>query len=156
MRTVCDNLKTGVVRHPWDGEVVLNEAYEALGRHYVTAIMPTGVRKPKQKASVEGTCGKVATAIVARLRNESFATLADLNDAISVKLDEFNAAPFQKRDGSRRSVFDEVEAGFLTPLPDVPFEVCSWVYGRSTLTSTSCSRRTATRCPTGSWAGRST
>lgn len=131
VRTVCDNLKTGVVRHPWDGEVVLNEAYEALGRHYVTAIMPTGVRKPKQKASVEGACGKVATAIVARLRNESFATLADLNDAISVKLDEFNAAPFQKRDGSRRSVFDEVEAGFLAPLPDVPFEVCSWVYGRS-------------------------
>ena len=47
VRTVCDNLKVGVIKHPRDGEVVLNEAYEALGRHYMTAIMPTGVRKPK-------------------------------------------------------------------------------------------------------------
>lgn len=131
VRTVCDNLKTGVIKHPREGEIILNEAYEALGRHFVTAIMPTGVRKPKQKASVEGACGKVATAIIARLRNESFATLSDINAAIRVKLDEFNAAPFQKREGSRKLVFDEVESGFLSPLPDVPFEICTWVYGRA-------------------------
>lgn len=131
VRTVCDNLKTGVIKHPRDGEVVINEAYEALGRHYMTAIMPTGVRKPKQKASVEGTCGKVATAIVARLRNERFGTLAELNAAIRAKLDEFNAAPFQKREGSRKLVFEEVESAFLEPLPATPFEICSWVYGRA-------------------------
>ena len=33
MRTVCDSLKTGVVKHPRDGEVVLNKAYEAHGLH---------------------------------------------------------------------------------------------------------------------------
>ena len=131
VRTVCDNLKTGVIKHPREGEIILNEAYEALGRHYVTAIMPTGVRKPKQKPSVEGACGKVATAVIARLRNVTFATLADLNDAIRVKLDAFNTAPFQKRDGSRKMVFDEVEANFLAPLPSVPFEICTWVYGRA-------------------------
>lgn len=49
VRTVCDNLKTGVVKHPKEGEVVLTDAYEALGLHYSTAIMPAGVRKPKQK-----------------------------------------------------------------------------------------------------------
>lgn len=130
VRTKCDNLKTGVVKHPREGEIVLNEAYEALGRHYMTAIMPTGVRKPKQKASVEGACGDVATAIVARLRNETFETLSDLNDAIRAKLDEFNAAPFQKREGSRKLVFEEVEQAFLAPLPKTPFEVCTWVYGR--------------------------
>ncbi len=131
VRTVCDNLKVGVVKHPRNGEVVLNEAYEALGRHYMTAIMPTGVGKPKQKASVEGTCGKVATAIVARLRNERFGTLDELNAAIRERLEEFNAAPFQKREGSRKLVFEEVESAFLEPLPALPFEVCSWVYGRS-------------------------
>ena len=131
VRTVCDNLKTGVVKHPRDGEIVLNEAYEALGRHYMTAIMPTGVRKPKQKASVEGACGKVASAIVARLRNERFEALDELNAAIREKLDEFNAAPFQKREGSRKLVFEEVESAFLEPLPALPFEICSWVYGRA-------------------------
>lgn len=131
VRTVCDNLKTGVIKHPRDGEVVLNEAYEALGRHYVTAIMPTQPRKPKQKASVEGAVGKIATAVVARLRNETFETLAELNAAIRGQLEAYNARPFQKRDGSRREVFDEVESAFLSPLPDVPFEVSEWHYGRT-------------------------
>jgi transposase len=130
VRTVCDNLKTGVISHPREGEIVLNAAYEALGRHYMTAIMPTGVRKPKQKPSVEGTCGMVATAIVARLRNRTFHTLEALNSAIREMLDRFNAAPFQKREGSRLLVFEDVESAFLSPLPKVPFEVCDWVYGR--------------------------
>lgn len=57
VRTICDNLKTGVIKHPKEGDIILNEAYSKLGNHYCTAIMPTGVRKPKQKASVEGTVG---------------------------------------------------------------------------------------------------
>ena len=75
VRTVCDNLKTGVISHPKAGDIILNDSYEALGLHYSTAIMPTGVRKPKQKASVEGTVGKIATAIIAKLRNEEFSSL---------------------------------------------------------------------------------
>lgn len=131
VRTVCDNLRTGVIKHPREGEVVLNEAYEALGRHYVTAIMPTQPRKPKQKASVEGAVGKIASAVIARLRNEEFSTLGELNAAIRSQLDEYNARPFQKREGSRKEVFDEVESAFLSPLPDVPFEVSEWRYGRA-------------------------
>ncbi len=69
VRTKCDNLKTGVIEHPREGEIVLNGAYEALGRHYMTAIMPTGVRKPKQKASVEG-----ASATSPRRSSHAFAT----------------------------------------------------------------------------------
>jgi len=130
VRLICDNLKTGVVKHPKEGEVVLNEAYEALGRHYVCAIMPTGVAKPKQKASVEGGVGKIATAVIAKLRDREFATLAELNAAIRERLDEYNARPFQKREGSRKLVFEEVERPLLAPLPAVPFEVCDWVYGR--------------------------
>ena len=101
VKTVCDNLKTGVIKHPKEGEIVLNEAYEALGNHYMTAIMPTGVRKPKQKASVEGTVGKVATAIIAALRDQAFYSLEQLQIAILSKLEEFNKRPFQKRDASR-------------------------------------------------------
>lgn len=130
LRTVPDNLKAGVTEHPKEGEIVLNRTYEALGEHYGTAIMPTGVRKPKQKASVEGTVGKIATAVVARLRDRTFHTLEELNEAIREMLDEFNVSPFQKRPGSRREVFEDVEAAFLRPLPKTAFEVCHWVYGR--------------------------
>ncbi len=77
-RTVCDNLKTGVISHPREGDIILNDEYEALGMHYTTAIMPTGVRKPKAKAAVEGVVGKIATAIITKLRNESFSSLYEL------------------------------------------------------------------------------
>ena len=59
--------------------------------------MPTRVRKPKQKASVEGTVGKIATAIIAKLRNHTFFSFPELREAVANALNEFNAAPFQKR-----------------------------------------------------------
>ena len=30
IKIVCDNLKTGVIKHPKEGEIILNEAYESL------------------------------------------------------------------------------------------------------------------------------
>lgn len=50
VRCVCDNLKTGVTKHPKEGEVVLNEAYESLGRHYMCAIMPHRGQKAQAEA----------------------------------------------------------------------------------------------------------
>lgn len=130
-RTVCDNLKTGVVRHPREGEIVLNDAYEALGEHYMTAIMPAQVRKPKQKASAEGTVRDAATWVIAQLRNEVFTDFGQVRRAVRERLEEYNAHPFQKREGSRDSVFAEVEAPALRPLPDVRYDVAEWVYNRS-------------------------
>lgn len=130
-RIVCDNLKTGVVKHPKEGEIVLNEAYEALGNHYMTAIMPAQVRKPKQKASVEGAVGKVATAVIARLRNEEFYSMDELRTAVAKALDDFNRKPFQKREGSRLEVFQQEESAYLRPLPVIPYEIATWKYGRN-------------------------
>ena len=129
-RLVCDNLKTGVVTHPREGEIILTADYEALGQHYMTAIMPAQVKKPKQKASVEGTVGKVATAIIAKLRNDVFYSFEDLKAAVAKKLYEFNHENFQKREGSRYDAFlDEKE--YLHALPEIPYEIATWVYGRA-------------------------
>jgi transposase len=128
-RLVCDNLKTGVVSHPREGEIVLTADYEALGEHYMTAIMPAGVRKPKMKASVEGTVGKIATAIIAKLRHETFYSFEDLKGAVSRKLYEFNHERFQKREGTRYEAYlDEKES--FHPLPVIAYEISKWVYGR--------------------------
>ena len=92
--------------------------------------MPAGVKKPKQKASVEGTVGKIATAIIAKLRNEEFYSFEDLKAAVSKKLYAFNNEKFTKREGTRyESYLDEKE--FLHDLPEVPFEISTWVYGRN-------------------------
>ncbi|MGL4799687.1 MAG: IS21 family transposase [Cellulosilyticaceae bacterium] len=127
VKTVCDNLKTGVIKHPKEGEIILNDAYEGLGSHYITAIMPTGVRKPKQKASVEGTVGKIATAIIAKLRHKTFYSFAQLKESVAEALNAFNEAPFQKRQYNRKEVFQE-EKQHLRALPDIPYEVATWEY----------------------------
>lgn len=127
---VCDNLKQGVTSHPREGEIILSENYRALAEHYGTGLLPASVKAPRQKSSTEGTVGDIATDIIARLRKYEFTSFIQLKQAVSRKLEEHNNAPFQKRDGSRRSVFESEERQSLKPLPVIPFEVGIWVYGR--------------------------
>ena len=129
-RIVPDNLKTGVIKHPAEGEVVLNDAYRELAAHYSAAVLPGRVKKPKDKASVENTVGNVATWVIAGLRDRRFATLAELRTAIYERVEAYNAEPFQKRPGSRQTVFEAEEKPLLRPLPTVPFEISRWTYGR--------------------------
>ena len=119
-----DNLKTGVLKHGKD-EVEINRAYQEMAEHYNTAIIPARVRAPKDKAFVEGTVGVISTYILASLRNQQFFSLFDLNTAIWEKLYHFNHKPFQKKDGSRSSVFEE-EKSFLRSLPAEPYELSQW------------------------------
>ena len=120
----CDNLKTGVDKHGHN-EVTLNKVYRELAEHYGTAVIPARVRSPKDKAMVEGTVGVISTFILAALRNRQFLSLSELNEAITERLYAFNHKPFQKRDGSRASAFEE-EKAFLLSLPPRPFELSEW------------------------------
>lgn len=129
-RIVPDNLKTGVIKHPAEGEVVLNDAYREFAAHYSAAVLPGRVRKPKDKASVENTVGNIATWVIAALRGQSFEALAELRGAVYERVRAYNAEPFQKRPGSRTGVFETEEKMLLRPLPAVGFEISRWVYGR--------------------------
>ena len=129
-RIVPDNLKTGVIKHPREGEIVLNDAYRELAAHYSAAVLPGRIRRPKDKASVENTVSHVATWVIAGLRNRQFATLPELRVAIRERMDAYNREPFQKRAGSRLSVFQTEEKALLRPLPSAPFEISRWVMGR--------------------------
>lgn len=53
-----------------------------------------------------------------------------LRAAVAGQLEAYNAAPFQKRSGSRKACFESEEKPFLRPLPAVPYEICTWVYDR--------------------------
>ena len=129
-RIVCDNLKTGVVKHPRDGEIVLNDAYREMAAHYSAAVLPGRIRRPKDKASTENTVAHVATWVIAGLRDRTFHTVPELAEAIGERMDAYNREPFQKRPGSRLSVFTAEERPLLTPLPAVAFEISRWLYGR--------------------------
>jgi len=122
---VPDNCKTAVVHSGWYSQE-LNRVYHEMAEHYNTAIIPARVRKPKDKPSVEGAVGNISTWITAALRNEQFFSLAELNKSIKEKLKEFNARPFQKKEGSRQRLFFEEERPLLMPLPSSAYELATW------------------------------
>ncbi len=121
---IPDNLKTGVIKHTKD-EIVLNKSYHELAEHYGTAILPTRVKAPKDKATVEGTVGNVSTSILAAIRNQRFFSLRELNEVVEERLNAFNHKPFQKKDGSRATWFIEEQKSLL-PLPPNRFEHSEW------------------------------
>ncbi len=123
---VPDNLKTGVIQHKKYEDPVLNKSYQEMADHYGMAILPARVRSPKDKASAEGSVYSIATTIIGLLRNRTFFTFEALNKAILIELNKLNEEPFQKRDGSRKSVYLDEEKDFMNPLPEFPFELSEW------------------------------
>mgnify|MGYP000547238646 CR=1 FL=1 len=71
---VPDNLKSGVSKaHRYEPD--LNPSYAEMARHYGTSVLPARVRKPKDKAKVEGGVLLVERWILAALRNRTFFSL---------------------------------------------------------------------------------
>lgn len=126
---VPDNLKSGIT-HPCRYEPQPNATYQELANHYGTAILPARVRKPKDKAKVEKGVQDIERQILAALRNRQFFSLAELNEAIAELLVAFNAKPFQKIPGCRKSLFEELEKPLLKPLPESPYEFAQWKQAR--------------------------
>lgn len=122
---IPDNLKTGVEHSDWFTPKI-NKTYHEMAEHYDTAVLPARVRAPKDKPGVEGTVGNISTWITAALRNEKFFSLEELNREIRHRLDAFNRRPFQKKEGSRYSVYLKDEKPFLAPLPSAPYELAQW------------------------------
>jgi len=118
---IPDNLASGVSKAcRYDPEV--NPTYQELANHYGTAVLPTRPAAPRDKAKVENGVLVVERWILALLRNHTFFSLAELNTEIARLLDSLNDRPFQKLDGTRRSLFESVERPALKPLPTTPYE----------------------------------
>jgi transposase len=126
---VPDNLKSGV-KHPCRYEPELNPTYQEWSHYYGVAILPTRVRKPRDKAKVESGVLVVERWILAPLRNRQFFSLAELNQAIREPLDQLNRRPFQKLPGCRRTLFEEVDQPTLKPLPVSPYVYAEWKKAR--------------------------
>jgi transposase len=126
---VPDNLKVGVT-HPCRYEPDLNPTYQDLAQHYGIAVIPTRVRKPKDKAKVEVGVQVVERWILARLRNRTFFNLADLNQAIRELLEELNGRKMEHLGRSRRQLFQELDQPALKPLPEQRYEFATWKKAR--------------------------
>lgn len=126
---VPDNLKSGITR-PCRYDPDLNPSYADLARHYSVAIIPARVRKPKDKAKVEGGVLLVERWIMAVLRHRTFFSLDEANAAINALLTKLNERPFRKLPGCRREAFEQLDKPALSPLPATPYEYAEWKHAR--------------------------
>jgi transposase len=126
---VPDNLRSGVSR-PCRYEPDINPTYHEMATHYGTAIIPARVRKPKDKAKVEGGVLIVERWVLASLRNRTFFSLTDLNKAIFDLMGKLNQRPFKKLEGSRHSCFESLERAALLPLPHTRYVFSEWKKAR--------------------------
>jgi transposase len=119
---VPDNARA-VIATPDRYEPRANDTVLDLARHYGTSVLPARPRTPRDKASAESSVQVVTRWVLARLRHERFDTVAQVDAAIAALLPSLNERPFQKLPGSRASVFAELDAPALMPLPAQRYEM---------------------------------
>jgi transposase len=122
---VPDNTKTAVKSPCWyDPDI--NLTYQEMAEYYGFAVIPARVRRPKDKAKVEGGVLIAERWILARLRHRTFFSIAEANEAVRQLLDWMNAKAFKKLPGCRKSVLEELERPVLKPLPERRYEFAEW------------------------------
>jgi transposase len=117
-----DNLRSAVTKSD-RYEPKINDTFLDFSDHYDTTILPARSRKPKDKSLVELMVKTLYTRVYSPLRNETFHSLAELNQAVWEQLEAHNRACFTGRAYSRRALFDEIEAHTLGVLPQERFEI---------------------------------
>lgn len=113
---VPDNLESATSRAcKYDPDV--NPTYQQMLEHYNVAVIPARPRKPKDKAKAEVGVQVVERRIMARIRYETFYSLASLNQL----LERLNSKVMQKLGCSRADLFIQLEKPELKPLPEASY-----------------------------------
>ena len=125
---VPDNLKSAV-SHANRYEPEINPDFAEFAEYYGTVIIPARVREARDKALVENAVKLVYQRIYAPLRNRTFYSPEEINEAIWDLLEGHNNKDFQRLKISRRELFDKVEKSALKPLPGerFPMKTSKWV-----------------------------
>ncbi len=122
---VPDNLRSAVTRS-CRYEPDLNATYREMAEHYGTVIIPARVGKPRDKAKGESAVLQVERWALAPLRQRTFFSLPELNQALRVQLEILNRRPFEKLPTSRKVLFETLEKPALKPLPSDRFVLAEW------------------------------
>lgn len=126
---VPDNLKNcTTLANRYEPDI--NPTYHDLANHYGFAVMPARVKTPKDKSLAEKSVQIIQCQILAKLRDQTFFSLEELNEAIAILLEKINSQPFQKLPGSRLSQFEKLDKPALKPLPNTPYKFAEWKKAR--------------------------
>ena len=119
---VSDNLKSAVTRAS-KYEPIINRSFKDFARHYNCVVSPTRSYSPQDKALVENAVHLVYQRIYHPLREMTFFSLEELNQEIKRLLENYNKLLFQRKEASRRELFQSVERQYLNPLPQEKYEL---------------------------------
>ena len=122
---VPDQLKSAITQ-PCRYEAGVNRTYQDAAEHYGAVVIPARPRKARDKAKIESTVLVAQRWILARIRNRTFFSLADLNGAIRELLVELNQRPMQKLRVSRLELYQRLDRPALHPLPTHRYEQAEW------------------------------
>lgn len=123
--TVPDNLKTGITR-PSRYEPGINRTYQDLADHYGFVVLPTRIRRPRDKAKVEAAVGIVERYVLGRLRNRTFFSLDELNVAVRESVTAINAKVMKRIAKSRDELFAVIDKPALKTLPNERYQYAEW------------------------------
>lgn len=127
---VPDNLKSAVTKAD-RFEPQIQQTFAEFGQHYGCAIVPARPHRPKDKAPVEAGVRIAQRWILGRLRHRQFFSLAALNEAIREQIALLDNWPSKTLGGTRRALFDALDAPAMKPLPPHPFEAGAWRFDLS-------------------------
>jgi hypothetical protein len=85
-------------------------------------VLPARPYKPKDKAKVEVGVQVVERWILAKLRHQTFFSLAELNLCIKALVTDLNQKPFKQWPGNRRQWFEKLDQPALSPLPQSAYQ----------------------------------
>jgi len=122
---VPDNLKSAVSKAS-RYEPDINPTYAEFAEHYGTVIFPARPYRPKDKSKAENGVTLAKRWILFRLRNQTFYSLSELNQAIRGLLDDFNNRIMKKIKKSRRELFELWDKPHALPLPQRRYEFAEW------------------------------
>ncbi len=122
---VPDQLKSGVTE-PCRYEPGVQRTYEEMCCHYGTAPLPARQRKPRDKAKVEAGVLVAQRWVLARVRNQTFYSLSELNARIRELLDELNGRKMRRYGTTRRELFERLDKPALRRLPGTRFVYGEW------------------------------
>jgi len=119
---VPDNLKAAVVKTD-RYEPALNRLMDDFANHCGFGVMPARIYHAKDKAKVENQVRIIYSRVYAKLRNQHFFSLEELNRALAEKTMEHNQTRMQRTGYSRQEKFLADEKHLLGALPKMEFEV---------------------------------
>lgn len=119
---VSDNLKSAVTR-PSKYEAEINRTFKEFACHYNCAVNPTRGYSPQDKALVENAVRLVYQRIYYPIKDMTFFSLEELNREIRKLLEKYNDILLQRKETSRRELFQSMERSYLKPLPNDAYQI---------------------------------